>query len=386
MSEPLLTYRSIDLQSIDLGAVRHRKRLNQEIIKKHTGKKKTEEKEEKELDPIMIEKLNRLATVMIEYWDIHVQSIELIQGGQMALVWKLLTDRGPLCLKRIHRPEKKALFSIYAQDYLAEKGTHVPGIIANRKGRLYTKQGPFLFVVYDWIEGRPFDTSVSEDLARMMQGLARYHLDSTGYTPPEGIPVFTKLGQWPKHYMKRCLQMESWKLIARQTPDDPFCRLYLAEIDAPIHSGADTLKKLIASGYSDWVQESRESPGLCHQDYGTGNTLLSDDQTWIIDLDTTTFDLPVRDLRKMIIPLMGDQGEWDEELFRSMIQAYEDVRPLTQVQKKIMLTDMLFPYELYETVNEKFGRKNDPPTEELEQALAYEEKKGTEINRLISNI
>ncbi len=392
-SGPLLTYNGIKLTSTDIGANSDQhliqddlKHTNQSLNQSSKDKLKEEEKSETELTPEMVEKLNQLASSLLNNWAIEVQNIELIQGGQMAIVWKLATDRGPLCLKRIHRPEKKALFSIYAQNYLAKKGSRVPGIISNKEGGLYTKQGPFLFVVYDWIVGRPFDLTVQEDQEWIMKGLAQYHRDSIGYQPPEGVPVFTKLGQWPKHYIKRCQQMESWKLIAENMPDDPFSQLYLSEIDHHIEFGRDVLKKLQASYYPEWVAKCKIAPGLCHQDYGTGNTLLSDNNIWIIDLDTTTFDLPIRDLRKVIIPLMGDQGEWDQVLFNTMLRAYEQVSPLTGEQKKVMFTDMLFPYELYETANEKYGRKNDLPLEELVQALEYEQKKSEQINGLIAGL
>lgn len=363
------------------------KNRNGKDFGKHSEEvKKKEDKEETGLTPEMTEKLIKLASTLLHNWKINVQSIELIQGGQMALVWKILTDKGPLCLKRIHRPEKKALFSINAQDYLAKKGSRVPGIILNKEGQLYTKHGPFLFVVYDWIVGRPFDLTVPEDLEWIMKGLAQYHLDSVGYRPPEGIPVFSKLGEWPKHYIKRCQQMESWKRLAAGSPDDPFSQLYLSEIDQQIQNGRDILKKLQDSYYPEWVAECKLKPNLCHQDYGTGNTLLADNQIWIIDLDTTTFDLPIRDLRKVIIPLMGDQGEWNQELFNHMLASYEKVAPLTDEQKKVMFIDMLFPYELYETANEKYGRKNELATEELMQAFEYEKRKSGEINQLIQSM
>lgn len=354
---------------------------------KRPEKEEEEDKEkENDLTPEMTEKLIKLASTILHYWDISVQEIELIQGGQMALVWKIITDKGPLCLKRIHRPEKKSLFSIHAQDYLAKKGSRVPGIIPNKEGGLYTKQGPFLFVVYDWIIGRPFDLTVPEDQAWIMKGLAQYHLDSVGYLPEEGIPVFSKLGEWPKHYIKRCQQMESWKQIAAGAPDDPFSQLYLSGIDQHIEHGRSVLKELQESYYPEWVAKCELKPNLCHQDYGTGNTLLSNDQIWIIDLDTTTYDLPIRDLRKVIIPLMGDQGAWDQELFNHMLASYESVAPLSMQQKKVMFIDMLFPYELYETANEKFGRKNELPPEELMQAFDYEKRKGEEITSMISSL
>lgn len=361
----------------------------EETIKKQSERKKVEVKEEKkeesvqELTPEMQEKLIKLAELLLPNWNVNVQSIEVIQGGQMALVWKFMTDEGPKCLKRIHRPEKKALFSIHAQDYLAKKGMRVPAIIPNRDGHLYTKHGPFLFVVYDWIEGRPFDLTVPTDLQWIMKGLADYHTESIGYTPPPAAPVFSKLGKWPKHYIKRCQQMESWKLIAEKSPDDPFCQLYLNEIDTYIASGRDTLTLLQQSHYPEWVKQCKLQPNLCHQDYGTGNTLLSNDQIWIIDLDTTTFDLPIRDLRKVIIPLMGDTGTWDQELFDLMLASYEERSPLTSEQKNVMYIDMLFPYELYETASERFGRKNEIMPEELMAAFEYEKRKTAQLSQFL---
>ncbi len=80
---------------------------------------------------------------MLQGWDVHAEKIDVIQGNQMALVWKVHTGSGAVCLKRIHRPEKKALFSIFAQDYLAKKGMNVPGILPNKKAAYILSMAPF---------------------------------------------------------------------------------------------------------------------------------------------------------------------------------------------------------------------------------------------------
>ncbi|AIE59415.1 CotS family spore coat protein [Bacillus methanolicus] len=356
------------------------------ILAEEHAKKVIEKDEAGEflLTPEEEAKLTRLAESIIQYWDVSITSIEVIQGGQMALVWKINTSEGPICLKRIHRPEKKALFSINAQNFLATKGFRVPGIIPNKNRELYTKYGPFLFVVYDWIEGRPFELTVKEDLEFIMKGLAEFHTASIGYKPPEGIPIFTKLGRWPYHYMKRCQHMETWKISARKLQDDPFSELYLADIDEFIRNGNDTLKMLLESEYPSWVNTVKKSPNLCHQDYGTGNSLLgTDGQIWIIDLDTVSFDLPIRDLRKMIIPLLDTTGVWDQETFDIMIRAYESVSPLTHEQKQIMFIDMLFPYELYDIARERFVRKTPMLVDELAGAMEYERIKLQALQTLI---
>lgn len=67
-------------------------------------------------------------------------------------------------------------------------------------------------------------------------------------------------------------------------------------------------------------------------------TLLdTNNQIWVIDLDTVSFDLPIRDLRKMIIPLLDTTGTWNEDQFNIMINAYESVSPLTAEQKSCLL-------------------------------------------------
>ncbi|MGY3837533.1 CotS family spore coat protein [Bacillus atrophaeus] len=346
----------------------------------------TEEGKSTEL-PLSIEdekKLTSLAENVLQGWDLQAEKIEVIQGNQMALVWKIHTNSGAVCLKRIHRPEKKALFSIFAQDYLAKKGMKVPAILEAKNGNLYTKHGAFLFVVYDWIEGRPFELTVKKDLEFIMKGLAEFHTASVGYQPPNGVPVFTKLGRWPNHYIKRCKQMETWKLMAQAEKDDPFSQLYLQEIDHFIQDGTGVLDRLLQSSYVSWTEQLKHQPNLCHQDYGTGNTLLGEnDQIWVIDLDTVSFDLPIRDLRKMIIPLLDTTGVWDEKTFYVMLNAYETAAPLTDEQKRVMFIDMLFPYELFDVIREKYVRKSALPREELESAFEYERVKAAALHPLI---
>ncbi|GAA0340694.1 spore coat kinase CotI [Bacillus carboniphilus] len=344
-----------------------------------------EEVSEIVLTPAEEQKLIVLAETIIQSWEFDVINIEVIQGLQMALVWKIHTSEGPICLKRIHRPEKKALFSINAQNYLAKKGARVPGIIPNKNNQLYTKFGPFLFVVYEWIEGRPFELTNDADLQMIMKGLAEFHTSSVGYHPPPGVPVFTKLGRWPNHNIKRYQQMDTWKKLAMKEPDDPFSQAYLSSIDPFIEEAKDTLKRLLESEYNHWVTEVKKQPNLCHQDYGTGNSLLGpDNEIWVIDLDTVSFDLPIRDLRKMIIPLLDTTGVWDEARFNLMLDSYESVAPLTNEQKKVMFIDMLFPYELYDIIRERYVRKTPLLVTELEEAFEYERIKSKALNELIA--
>lgn len=352
------------------------------------SEKKAELPEAKsQLTPEMREKLTLLAEVIMKNWPFEAREIEVIQGEEMALVWKVMTDQGMKCLKRINRPEKKALFSVYAQHHMAEKGANVPAIIRTTEERLYAKHGPFLFVLYDWIDGRKFDLTIEEDLRWIMKGMAEYHVDSEGFLPPEGIPPVSNLGQWPKHYTKRCQQMESWKLIAKRQEGDAFSQRYLEVVDEFIASGRDILKQLEEDTcYWDWVKEIRKRPMLCHQDYGKGNTMLVANNVWIIDLDTTAFDLPIRDVRKFTVEMMEDGGTWNDERFETMLSAYESVNPLTGDQKKVLYIDIMFHYGFYKVVRDKFALQNEVPVEELERLINFERHKKAALLQKIEQL
>lgn len=79
---------------------------------------------------------------------------------------------------------------------------NVFGIILNKKGSLYFKYGFFLFVVYDWIEGRLFELIVKQDLEFIMKGFVDFYIVFVGYQLFNGVFVFIKLGCWLNYYMK----------------------------------------------------------------------------------------------------------------------------------------------------------------------------------------
>ena len=92
--------------------------------------------------------------------------------------------------------------------------------------------------------------------------------------------------------------------------------------------------------------------GLAHQDYGWSNGQMGPGGIWVIDLDGVAYDLPFRDLRKLITSTMTDMGTWDITWIRGMIEAYNRGNPLTQEMFDILWIDMAFPGEFYKHVKE----------------------------------
>jgi hypothetical protein len=102
--------------------------------------------------------------------------------------------------------------------------------------------------------------------------------------------------------------------------------------------------RMLAKGEPHW--------GLAHQDFGWSNGQMGPGGIWVIDLDGVSYDLPIRDLRKLITSTMDDMGVWDLTWIRGMIDAYHRANPLDQETFEILWIDMAFPNEFYKHVKE----------------------------------
>lgn len=101
---------------------------------------------------------------------------------------------------------------------------------------------------------------------------------------------------------------------------------------------------MIAKGEPHW--------GLAHQDYGWSNGQMGPGGIWVIDLDGVSYDLPIRDLRKIITSTMDDMGTWDLQWIQGVIDAYTQANPIDQEIFELLWIDMAFPNEFYKHVKE----------------------------------
>ncbi|HWQ43170.1 MAG TPA: CotS family spore coat protein [Desulfosporosinus sp.] len=306
------------------------------------------------LDMYVPPKLDELAMQVITYYDMEVHHKTLItskpdKGGA---IWKIETDKGPRSLKVLHRKPIRSLFSVGAQNYIVKQGGRVPALIKTKEGLLYVEKGGKVWIVTDWIETL---TSASKDLegARSLcYGLGEFHKFSRGYIPPAGSQRASRLYRWPAYYHKIIKKIGWFRNIAKAYNDLPSSHTLLSTIEIFERQALDALSTLEQSSYAQMISMGEEHWGLVHQDYGWSNGQLGIGGLWVIDLDGVAYDLPIRDLRKLISGTMDDIGRWDFAWIRSMIDAYHQANPLDIETYEILLNDLAFPNEFYKHINE----------------------------------
>ncbi|MCX7709355.1 MAG: CotS family spore coat protein, partial [Clostridia bacterium] len=212
------------------------------------------------------------------------------------------------------------------------------------------------------------------------QGLAAFHLASRGYVPPEGAQNSTKQAKWPEEYTAMRSNLKEWKEISQNTSARPDHSAYSNHAEAMIELADLALCLLENSPYFKLTAPGSDSIVLCHQDYGKGNALLTDDGVYVLDLDGVTYDLPVRDLRKIIGKRAEKRGRWAEADIEEVLQAYTAVNPLSAEIREILRIDLIFPHWFFGLTKNLFLKNKFLKPYEIDRIVKLEQAKLALLN------
>ena len=299
--------------------------------------------------------IEEMAEIVLTHYDLNVSHLEVIttKADKGGLIWKMDTDKGPFSLKILHRRPGRSLFSLGAQEYLVkEKNAKVPPLFQTKTGENYVEMGGKLWFVAEWIEQLYQVGNDLEGAKLLCHALGEFHHLSKGYIPPKGAEKPSRLYRWPKTYEKVVKKMDWFRNIATVYPEMPACSTILEHIDMFEDQAQKALNQLEQSAYYELTARGNTAWGLVHQDYGWSNGQQGPDGMWIIDLDGVAYDLPIRDLRKLISGQMDDMGVWDVTWMKGMIEAYHEANPIEDELFDILLIDMSLPNEFYKNVKE----------------------------------
>ncbi len=319
--------------------------------------------------------LIQLAKDVLSNYHIYEEDLKIIQNSGLKTIWKFVHKNQTMCLKRLRHTKDKALFSVNAQIHISNKGGHVSKIYLNSNKEPITEHNNQLFVLYEWIEARNLSFSKPSDFALAMEGLAKFHIYSKGYISPVDAKISSKLGEWKRQYESMNNRMLKWKEESRENLENNSHQSYFENIDAIIEIGKKAIDALEASSYSTLTSIDFKESSLCHQDYGPGNVIFTEKEVYVIDLDGVTYDLPIRDLRKIIGKQMQKRGKWNEDTIRTIIKWYEKHNTLSREEKEILKIDLLYPHWFFGEVKNLFKKNKALSGNKIESIATLEKSK-----------
>lgn len=327
--------------------------------------------------------LERLAVDVLQNYNINPDSISVIQSGTIKTVWKVKTRDKTLCLKRLKQTYDKSLFSVNAQIHIKSSGGNVPRVLPDMKNQVIVQHNEQLFVLYEWLSGKDLNFSIQEDLILALQGLAKFHMKSKGYSPVEGSRVSTKLGKWPEQYSSMANKLVSWKEFSKNKTSLPGHSAFLKYVDPILDISYNAIELLEKSSYKNMTSSESNNQVLCHQDYGRGNAILTNEGVFVIDLDGVTFDLPARDLRKIIGKHAENKGKLETKDVNDILQWYSQVNPLSDEDKEVLYIDLLYPHWFYGLTKNIFLNNKQLKSSEIEKIAKLEQSKVPILNALL---
>lgn len=327
--------------------------------------------------------LNTLANEVLKKYNIVPEEISIVQSGSIKTVWKFNSKGRPYCLKRLKQSYDKALFSVNAQLYIKKNAGNVPGILPDSSNNPIVQHNEQLFVVYEWIQGRDLNFNNRGDLKLAIQGLAKFHLSSKGYSPVNDSRTSTKLGKYKEQYASMKNKFLEWKEFSLLHQSLPSHSSYLKYVDSMVDLSDSALKLIEKSEYKNLTQPDSKFPVLCHQDYGKGNAILSERGLIVLDLDGVTFDLPVRDLRKIIGKISENTGLWEIGTIHDILDWYSQINSIDASVKDILYIDLLFPHWFYGLVKNQYQNNKVLKPSQIEKISKLEQSKIPLLNTLI---
>ncbi|WP_138205927.1 CotS family spore coat protein [Haloimpatiens lingqiaonensis] len=280
---------------------------------------------------------------------IKIQSIKPNKG-----VYYLKTDKGDRCLKKINYGIQKLYFVYGAKEHLLKNGfANIDRYCLNTEGEPYALVNEDIYTLSQWIQGRECDFHNIDEVAKASTNLAKMHMASEGYEPPENSKLKTDLGRWPYLMEKRVKSFDRMRSIVRKkkSKKGDFDLAYIKNMEFYKEMGRRAMKVLEDSDYINLCAIAEEKRTFCHHDYTYHNIIIDGEDNYnIIDFDYCKRELRTYDIANFITKVLK-RNEWNIDYAKEIIESYNSVNPLREEEYRVLFAFLLFPQRFWRLCN-----------------------------------
>lgn len=302
-----------------------------------------------------------LAQYNIDVIGIKVESYKGKKG-----VWWIKNPDGYKILKKQSNSKETVDFIIAAVEYLQRKGIRIPKIIKTVAGKNYAYSNNSCYILSEAVYGKNPDYGSPGELKKTVQEMAGFHRSSVGFIPPADCKPRIHLGKWPEKYKADTDKFRNFYASENsQLQHSAFGSVILKEFSYFLKRIEDSIAGLEGSCYAGWVNSCVDTGCLCHQDFAAGNLVLTETgEFFVLDMDSVTIDIPIRDIRKLLLKIMKKRGGWDVGLTRDILAWYQEKNPLDASQWQVLKWELLYPHLFAGIMGKYYERREKSWTEE----------------------
>ncbi|ABZ84975.1 putative spore coat protein s, putative [Heliomicrobium modesticaldum Ice1] len=333
----------------------------------------------------MAETAEQLVELIRREYGLHVRAIQ-----RLTPVWRLETDIGPLCLKRVGYDEGKLGFICAAMEHLRRQGfTRSPVLLPSREGRLWipdldmrgdyrdTGRDGWLFLT-DWVADRPCNFSEEAHILAAAATLAEFHQYAKGLTSPDLSRRRGHWMRWPRLLAGRTADLHRYETLGARAP------IERELLKTQIRQAQRALAVLERSEFGRIAAASQMEKTFVHRDIAARNFVLNyRDEAHLIDFDYCRCDLHLVDIARLLERVLR-YHRWSYSLGQKILSVYEETTPLQPSEYPVLLAFLLFPqrfWRLYRRRYDGFISDASEFSRDLRQLQAEQRQKGFFLRR-----
>ncbi|HYE81387.1 MAG TPA: CotS family spore coat protein [Clostridia bacterium] len=264
-------------------------------------------------------------------------------------VYRIVTDKGFFCLKKLRFPIEDMNFIFEAVEHLREKGfINTFSIVKQKNRENFISFKDEKYFLTEWIDGRECDFLNPMDLDAAIEVLAHMHNAAEGYRPEICPTCRCYFGKWPDNFSMRIDEMKQMKerVQAKQEKSD-IDKIYLEYVDMCINDGEEALLLLDKADYKGLSEAAAGRGGFIHHDFAHHNILHTfDGRTYVVDFDYSIMDIRMHDVGSLILRNMK-KSNWDIDKALEILESYDRRNPVSREELKILAPFFLFPQDFW---------------------------------------
>lgn len=327
---------------------------------------------------------------ILEQYDIEVKCTRRIRGAFFCE-----TNEGELLLKETNMSEKRADLLNALLHGLDRKGlSFVELPVRSKEGTWIVTSGMGeRYILKHWVSGHECDIRKKSEILEATKQLACLHQImqwdiSWGSEWPEAGRRLDQV--WMQH--NRELRKVRY-FIRHKVQKGPFEYLFLESFEEMLSHALHAEKMLEQLDYPSLYEACVQRGDLIHGDYNYHNILYIGNATEkgngiqgvsdqsgiaITNFDHVSRDIQVLDLYYFLRKIM-EKHNWDVNLGKQMLEAYEKVRPLSEQERRFLAVKIAYPEKFWKVANTYYCSNKawipEKNIEKLKRAVEQSEKK-----------
>ncbi len=290
----------------------------------------------------------------------------------------LETTNGKYILRKLNIPAEQILFMYEAVNHLRENGFLQVSLIYPTKKKLpYAISRGQVYVLQSYADGEEVEFKDSHDVKGIVELLANFHKCGVNFDTQHRSSDDMHIKDVYAYFSKRLRETHNLKKkIVPLSQKTEFEIMFLKDYSTYEKLEKMALDCIDPSSCSRVMKQAKETKSLVHNDYKYHTISRVKDGYYLSNVDECTYNMQVLDLSSILVKIM-QKNNWDTSLLCTLIQVYEDIRPLSDDEKSVLKALLIFP-EKYAAICHKFlqcKRRNNYSMYEVkwENMLVYKD-------------